>query len=300
MAMKNFSPGERLFAADLNENFAETKKAGNVNEGEFSVDRIPNIPASKTTSGTFNVDRIPTLPGSKIANGFLYAGTRVYTGNGTFSKSDPLGTGDIGLRAIRVLVVGGGGGGGGARETGSGQVSVGSGGGGGATGVKFYSGGSFAALSTITDVFVGGGGNGGFRGPGTTGGGTRFGAQNDSRRVDCAGGQPGDATSVGSSDGRRGGKGSNAAFNADYVISGGGGGAAQHYSSAGAEVAIGGHGGSSFMGGGPEGTANSNGETPQFWARGAGGSGAANPRNNLGGQTGGAGNGGIVIIDCFV
>lgn len=39
--------------------------------------------------------------------GFRYVGTRYYTSSGTFAKADPLGTGDIGLRAVRVRMVGG-------------------------------------------------------------------------------------------------------------------------------------------------------------------------------------------------
>ena len=37
------------------------------------MDRIPNLPASKTTSGSFSADRIPTLPASRITTGTLNA-----------------------------------------------------------------------------------------------------------------------------------------------------------------------------------------------------------------------------------
>lgn len=69
--MKQFSPGERLFAADLNDNFDETQKASNVTSGAFAAARIGNLPASKITSGAFNADRIPNLNASKITAGVL-------------------------------------------------------------------------------------------------------------------------------------------------------------------------------------------------------------------------------------
>lgn len=49
--MKIFSAGERLFAADLNDNFDETKSASNITGGTMDAARIG--------SGTLNADRIP-------------------------------------------------------------------------------------------------------------------------------------------------------------------------------------------------------------------------------------------------
>ena len=43
MAMKEFTAGERLFAADLNDNFDETQLAGNITSGVFDVARIPDV-----------------------------------------------------------------------------------------------------------------------------------------------------------------------------------------------------------------------------------------------------------------
>ncbi len=49
-----------------------------------SADRIPNLPASKTTSGSFHVDRIPNLPASKITSGTLPV-SRGGTGRSSFN-----------------------------------------------------------------------------------------------------------------------------------------------------------------------------------------------------------------------
>jgi hypothetical protein len=73
MAMKEFTAGERLFAADLNDNFDETQLAGNILSGTFNDARIPNLAASKTTTGTFNDARIPNLAATKITSGTFNA-----------------------------------------------------------------------------------------------------------------------------------------------------------------------------------------------------------------------------------
>ena len=83
--------------------------------------------------------------------GYTYAGTRYFFSDGTFEKADPLGTGDIGLRAIRVRMVGAGGGG--AR----GGANVGSGGGAGAYAEAFLLVGALSASETVA---VGAGGSG--------------------------------------------------------------------------------------------------------------------------------------------
>lgn len=131
---KTFTGGERLFAADLNDNF------------EALDDRFDSA--------------------------FLYAGTRVYESNGQFEKANPFGTGDIGLRAIRVRMVGGGGGGAGARATGGGEVHVGCSGTGAAYAEEFFP--SVSALTASEPVVVGTGGAGGVAGASGSNGGNSY------------------------------------------------------------------------------------------------------------------------------
>jgi hypothetical protein len=61
MVMKEFVSGERLFAADLNDNFDETQLAANILSGTFDLERIPNL----------DEGRIPDLAASKITSGTL-------------------------------------------------------------------------------------------------------------------------------------------------------------------------------------------------------------------------------------
>lgn len=59
MVMKEFTAGERLFAADLNDNFDETQLAENILSGTLDTARIPNLDAAKIASGTLDAARIP-------------------------------------------------------------------------------------------------------------------------------------------------------------------------------------------------------------------------------------------------
>lgn len=139
----------------------------------------------------------------------VYVGTRYYTSSGTFSKADPLGTGDIGLTAVRVQVVGGGGGGG--------DNGVGGGGGGsGGYSESFIQASSLASSETVT-VGAGGGSrsNGGGSSFGslvtTNGGG---GASGSSRR------EAGSAAAVGTGDLACGGGWGGRGFSPDTGIGG--------------------------------------------------------------------------------
>jgi hypothetical protein len=69
--MKTFSPGERLFAEDLNDNFAETQTAGNILSGTLAEARVPGLPASRIVSGQFESVLIPGLDAAKVVSGTL-------------------------------------------------------------------------------------------------------------------------------------------------------------------------------------------------------------------------------------
>jgi hypothetical protein len=237
--------------------------------------------------GATDIESLATGVNDYLTGGYLYAGTEYYTSSGTFAKADPLGTGDIGLRAIRVRMVGGGGGGGGAEATGSNEVSNASGGGSGGYSESFIT--DIAGLDASVTVTRGAGGAGGSAAVGVAGGQSSFGAS-----VTADGGPQGNyraattpPTNIVPFDNVAAGTG-------DFAS----GGSTGHQGvGPGAAFSLGGAGGSSvFGGGGRGGTANG---TAAVGA-GSGGGGAANPQNTAVNRTGGAGANGIVIIDCFV
>jgi hypothetical protein len=132
-----------------------------------------------------------SLTTPRQVRGYRYVGTRYFTSSGTFAKANPLGTGDVGCRAVRVRVVGAGGGGGGAAATGAAQASAGGGGGGGAFAESFI---LASALPTSVTVTRGAGGVGGAAGAnaGSAGGASEFGA-GEAFEVSAAGGLGGGA-----------------------------------------------------------------------------------------------------------
>jgi hypothetical protein len=115
---------------------------------------------------------------SFVETGYRFVGTRTFTSDGTFSKSDPFGDSSLDgalMRAIRVRVQAGGGGGGGAAATTSLQMSSASGGQGGNYAEAFIT--NIAGLSASESVTVGLGGAGGAAGnnSGAAGGVSSFG-----------------------------------------------------------------------------------------------------------------------------
>jgi hypothetical protein len=248
-------------------------------------------------NGAADIEALATGVNDYLAGGFLYAGTRYYTSSGTFLKADPLGTGDIGLRAIRVRLVAGGGGGGGATATGSTQVSLGQSGGGGGYAEAFI---LASALSSSEVVTRGAGGAAGGPGAGVGGGTSLFASP---ALVQAAGGGGGATlgpfTVTTDTNGVAGGLG----VVGDLLIQGDGsnfGLIDADRTTKGATMSA---GGNSPLGRGgfaraSYGNRGGNGADAKQ-GFGGGGSGATNGTSQVA-RIGGTGSNGLIIIDCFV
>lgn len=172
-----------------------------------------------------------------------------------------------GLKYVIVEVQAGGGAGGDANASGLNTVSSGGGGGGGGYSRKLIAVGTLGATETVTT--------------GAGGASSSFGAH----ATATAG-----ATATNEGAGGSGGIGSSG----DINIRGGGGGTGQADSPQATEIAQGGTGGSSMLGGGGAGITNfGNGNTGGVYGGGGGGAASLYPN---GAQTGGAGAAGIVIV----
>jgi hypothetical protein len=229
---------------------------------------------------------------STLASGFTYAGTRYFFSTGNFEKADPLLSGPIGLRAIRVRMVGGGGGGGGSQSTLAGTTASGSGGGGGAYAEAFIT--DIAGLDASVLVTRGAGGT---AGPvdtnGGAGGGSSFGALVTASGGDGgsrgARGAPVSLTAQGAAGGQSG--------TGDLVIPGGG---SINGTRIQVDLAPRLSGSASHLSGIQEGrftVGNTTGAVGQLF--GGGGQGGASIESQAG-AAGGAGGNGIVIVDCFI
>lgn len=91
MALVTFTAGERLFAAELNDNFQETRTAANIITGTFNAGRIPNLDASKITAGT-------------IAAALLPAGNVLQVSNGRFTAQQDIATPTFTATAITASI----------------------------------------------------------------------------------------------------------------------------------------------------------------------------------------------------
>lgn len=212
----------------------------------------------------------------------------VYTSSGTFTKASyPW------LRAIRVRAQGGGGGGGGCAAAASGQASAGSGGGGGTYTESFID--DIAGLAASVAITIGAGGAGGAAGAnnGANGGETSFGAL-----VTAPGGRGGEGgVSTGNGFQRPGGLSATAGVG-DFTITGGAGFPSSQFGAA----AGGGNGGVSFFGAGGRGGATAAGSTSVAGETGngyGGGGGGAGANANAVARPGGAGTGGVLIVELY-
>jgi hypothetical protein len=239
--------------------------------------------------GASDIENLAEGVNDYLAGGYLYAGTEYYTSSGTFAKADPLGTGDIGLRAVRVRLVGGGGGGAGAPSTTGSQGAPAGGGGSGAYSESFI---LASALSSSETVTRGAGGAGGVGANGTNGATSSFGT------LVTAGGGTGGAQRAASTalqgvQGQAGG----AVGTGDFSIPGSGGGSSYVVNPSLFFGVIGGNGGPSVFGGAGRGAPSD--VAAETSAAGSGGAGRPNHASQAT-ATGAAGGNGIVIVDCFV
>jgi len=242
--------------------------------------------------GATDIENLAEGVNDYLAGGYLYAGTRYYTSSGTFEKADPLGTGDIGLRAIRVRCVGAGGGGGGCTTTSAAEVSIAAAGGGGSYSESLIS--DITGLDTSVTVTRGAGGTFGAAGnnSGSAGGQSSFGSA-----VTAPGGGGGLGGAGFTIYTRAGGAGGSVGTG-DLAIRGS---AAQTAFALTLTQVLQASGGTSFLSGtnspaniavGADGAGGV--------AHGGGGQGGANAANQGTARVGGNGANGIVIIDCFV
>jgi hypothetical protein len=241
--------------------------------------------------GASDIENLAEGVNDYLTGGYLYAGTRYYTSSGTFAKADPLGTGDIGLRAIRVRCVGGGAAGGGAAATDATQNSLGNGGGGGGYAESFIT--DIAGLASSVTVTRGSGGSGVSGAAGNNGQDSSFGAL-----VVGEGGSG--ASLITTTTLRRGvGTANGGSGTGDLVIEGQPGGMAFNLVAGTSSLTqvVGGAGGTSGIGSGG-GNQTAGGGAPGK-SVGGGGSGAANQISQSA-VAGGSGINGIVIVDCYL
>lgn len=239
-----------------------------------------NTSSARVLGGTLDVDGL-------INGGYTYVETVVITGTGNFLKANyPTG------KLARVRLCGGGGGGGGADVTGAAQWAFGDGGGGAEAGFIDVPFSSMAGSEVVT-VGTGGAGGAGAA-PGVTGNPSSFGAF-----ITCNGGggaatRPANTTvgAFSTSNTRQGGFGGAGGTR----WRGQTGGSGQGFGTAVTQVRGGDGGASSFSGAMPGALANNAGTAGASF--GGGGSGAANSVSQAA-RTGGAGTGGIVIVEIY-
>jgi hypothetical protein len=246
--------------------------------------------------GASDIENLAEGVNDYLDGGYLYAGTVYFTSSGSFLKADPLGGGDIGLRAIRVRMVGGGGGGGGCAASGVDESSAAGSGGGGSYSEKWIT--DIAGLSASETITRGSGGAGGAAGnnSGTNGGQTSAFTVTGPGGFGAVGGT---ASAIAAYTGGRG-SGGVAGVNADVSYEGAAGDAG-FVIDGGNLVGMtmnGGHSALLIGRGGSSPTSNTNGAPGSLY--GGGGMGGRNRNASQSAKAGGAGANGIVIIDCFV
>jgi len=259
----NTNPGAVRFNCESNSHGVTIKGPPHSAAATYSLE----LPDADGSSGeVLQTDGSGKLSFGSAGGGGLQS-MQVFTSSGTWTKP-------AGISKIRVTVTGGGGGGAGI----VGGSSDGAGGGAGGTAIEVI---DVSAVSNAV-VTIGSGGSGGSSGgSGSTGGDSTFGAY-------CTGGGGGGGPSGTASGGGTGGT----ASGGDININGGGGD--------GTSVSVNKHGrigGSSYFGGGGRAVGeNGTGDSGQAYGSGGGGAGSSFGSNQ---RSGGAGKGGIVVVEEF-
>lgn len=223
-----------------------------------------------------------THAGRDMPRGILLD-VQVFTSNGTWTK--PAGT-----NRVRVICQGGGGGGGSAQGTNPGSEAGGGGGGG-----AYVEGWTSTSLAASYGVTVGAGGVGGTVGNGGAGGTSTF-ATATNNQFAAYGGYPGQSNGAPSGTSATPLVGANVE---DYFrLKGASGGTKFFTGSSSHEMARGGRGGWSPMGfpGMPHQTHNNDGIPADGYGAGGGGASSLNTTSTF---NGGAGTGGIVIVESY-
>jgi len=244
--------------------------------------------------GAFAIRTLGDAVDATLAGGFRLAGTRYFTSSGVFEKANPLLTGDINVRAIRVRACGGGGGGAGSPATTAGQVHAGCSGSGSAYAESFIT--NIAGLGTSETVTVGLGGAGGVGAAnGADGQASAFGSLLEAR-----GGLGGFSQGVITATGGYPGVSGQTIGTGDLVLSGSP--STVGIASPGAFI-LSGIGGSSVIGGGASGVerfGSTGANGINGGAFGGGGSGSVQGPSQGTPKDGGTGANGIVIVDVYV
>lgn len=241
-----------------------------LSDGDFATLEGNEVIINKDFSDPSNV-----FPGQ-----FIAPDVQVITASGNWNKP-------VGAISHRVRAVGGGGAGGGAATTAAGESSVGAGGSSGAAGESFF---ASADLTDIVACVIGAGGTGVAGGTGNTGGETSFGAY-----LVCPGGIGGGAMIAGSGTNVNPPSGQPAVATADITNGGLSGEGATRIS---ATQTRSGTGGSSPLGAGAKGHADSSITGNAAPGKGGGGGGAVNLASQAA-RAGGLGGAGLIIVETF-
>jgi hypothetical protein len=298
MPRKEFESFTRLDASDVNTYLMDQSVmtfGGTAARGSAITTPVEGMVAYLEDSST--IEAYNSTDWVTVANAgspsFSFVQTLYFTSSGSFVKATyPW------LRAIKVKTVGGGGGGAGCATTGAGQVAVGGAGGGAATAESFIT--DIGSLAGTVTVLVGDGGSGGVGSAnGNDGGESSFG-DGESYEVSALGGNSGSLFAAGAVPRQTGNSGLTQTTGVGDLVLPGSTATPRALINDSATIVARPNGGSSSLGVGSAGGATLTSSSGSSGAGyGAGGTGGMNAQNRGSAQDGGAGSGGIVIIELY-